>query len=164
MEGFDREKALRVWQRVRGVPEETRIAPLAEEELTDAAMLLSLSRRFPGPWGRRLQTMARQDREHAARLKGLLALTRGTSPGLRAGALPVERTESLLRRCLERKQRRTELYGAMRENPEFGSLWETLAVREGEHCLALLELLGAMHQPASPGNSPRNGRRQRRRQ
>ena len=144
MDTFDREKALRVWQRVRGTPEEPRIAQLIQEELTDAAVLASLSRRFPGSRGQRLAQMARQDREHAARLKGILSLTQGCTPRLRAAALPVERTDSLLRRCLERKQRRTELYGAMGSDPRFGSLWQTLAAREEAHCVTLLELLGTM--------------------
>lgn len=161
MDAFDREKALRVWQRVRGTPEELRLAQLAAEELTDAAALLSLARRISGSRGRRLEQMARQDREHAARLKGLLALTQGSVPRLRAGVLPVERTDSLLRRCLERKQRRTELYGAMGNNPEFGSIWNALAAQEEAHCSSLLELLGLMSRSDSPPHTRQPRHRQR---
>ena len=160
MDTFDREKALRVWRRVRGTPEEPRIPQLIQEELTDAAALESLASRFPGSRGQQLARMARQDREHAARLRGMLSLTQGGPLRFRAASLPLERTESLLRRCLERKQRRTELYGAMGNDPRFGSLWQTLAAREEAHCVTLLELLGTV---SPPDSAPRTRRPQRRR-
>lgn len=161
MEAFDREKALRVWQRVRGLPETPDLQALAEEALTDGAALLTLSRRFPDRRGQLLRQLSRQEQAHAGVLKGILAQTRGVAPRIRASAVKLERTESLLRRCREGMRHRLEIYTALSADPDWGKVYGTLAAQEQTQLLRLLELMGAIPPTNSP---PRNRQPQRRRQ
>ena len=144
MENIDREKALRVWQRVQSAPEAQDLGYLAEEALTDGAVLLRLSRRFQGQWRKRLWDMSRQEQHQGMVLKGIIAVTRGSSPGIRAERVNLVRTESLLRRCWQRMERRSRIYGTMAADPEFGRIYADFAAREDAHCRQLLLLLGTI--------------------
>ena len=116
MEVIDREKAARVWQRVRGTGIPTdggqSLRQLICEEQTDSAALQRLSYRFRGRQARLLRQLAEDERAHASCLKGILLQTEGSCPPINTVPPPLERTDSLLRRCCDRQQRRLKEYEA----------------------------------------------------
>ena len=162
MEAFDSSKVLRVWQRVRSAPESEVPDPraLAEEELTDAAALAALARRFTGNRRKGLEALAKQAQSHGAQLKGILALTQENAPEIRSGSLGLTQTESLLRRCGDRMHRRGVLYRSLESDPRFGRTYAALAAEEEAGSRLLLELLGSMPRPGIPRrNGPPQPRR-----
>ena len=144
METIDREKAARVWQRVKGEEEnrEKGLLALIAQEWTDAATYLQLSRRLTGKDSAVLRKMYEQEQSHTACLKGIYTLITGTHPKVRA--LPVSQadTESVLRRCYGREMQCLAQYEARAGDPEYGQVFARLAEQEREHCRLLLELLG----------------------
>ena len=89
MEGFDNEKAKRVWQRVQGTasaPQDVGydIRELVAKETEAAATYLQLSRRLQGKDSTTVRQMAEDERSHAAILKGICAMNTGTRPEVSA--------------------------------------------------------------------------------
>ena len=155
MDAFDREKAIKVWQRVRNGAENQNLGQLAEAALTDGVLLMRLSRRFQGTWRKRLWDMSRQEQQQGMMLKGMIALTRDTVPPIRAERIPLERTESILRRCWQSMVQRSQIYSAMTADSEFGRIYADFAAREEANCRQLLLLLGAMPGSDIPRRSGR---------
>ena len=153
MKAIDKERVLRVWQRVRSAPEVPDLRFLAAETLTAAVMLRTLSRRFRDYRRDILWEMAQQELSQGALLKGMIALTLGSEPGIRAEAVKLERTENLLRRCWEGMVHRSKVYSGLRTDPEFGRIYTHLAAREEEHSRQLLAILGAMGGSGTPRRS-----------
>lgn len=148
MEAYDPEKTARVWQRVRGEVEETPrhqgLMRLIAEEGTDAAVCLTLSRRFQGKQAQLLRRMSEEEQAHAACLKGIYTLLIGEQPAVKAAPLHQESTEATLRRCYGSQMRRLAEYEARAQDPEYGKVYEQLAAQEQDHCRQILELLGSL--------------------
>ena len=148
METMDKEKAARVWQRVKGEPEHPPMVQgllaLISEEWTDAATYLRLSRQFTGKENAMLRKLAQQEQAHAACLKGIYTLITGSQPGVRA--IPPEGTSvsNILRRCYGREMRCLAEYEARSTDPEYGRVFQGLAEQERQHCHMILEILGSL--------------------
>lgn len=155
MDTIDREKAARVWQRVRG---ENAAAPaptpqadithvltaLIAEEWTDAATYLHLSRHFQGQHSAALRRMYEQEQAHTACLKGIYTLITGNRPNVRAIQPELSDPETVLRRCYGREMRCLAEYEARSNDPHYGQVFARLAQQEQEHCSKILELLGSL--------------------
>ncbi len=154
MDTIDREKAARVWQRVRGenapapAPEQPAgtqgLLELIAEEWVDATTYLNLSRRFQGKPSAVLRKMYEEEQAHGACLKGIYTLISGSRPTVRAVPPAQENPETTLRRCYGREMRCLAQYEARSDHPEYGQVFARLAEQEREHCRRILELLGSL--------------------
>ena len=156
MDTIDREKAARVWQRVRGennamptpspVPQADfaqMLTALIAEELVDATTYLHLSRHFQGQHSAALRRMYEQEQAHSACLKGIYTLITGNRPNVRAVQPELSDPETVLRRCYGREMRSLAEYEARSSDPHYGQVFARLAQQEQEHCSKILELLGS---------------------
>ena len=148
MEGYDKEKAARVWQRVQGSVAEdpTRgLQGMIAEEWADAAVYLSLSRRVQGNHSAILRKMGQEEQAHMACLKGIYTL-QGTGRPEVPAPQPMEKApvSTMLRRCYGREMRCLARYEARANDPEYGQIFARMAQQEKEHCRLILELLGTL--------------------
>ena len=148
MEGYDKEKAARVWQRVQGSVAEdpTRgLQGMIAEEWADAAVYLSLSRRVQGNHAAMLRKMGQEEQAHMACLKGIYTL-QGTGRPEVPAPQPMEKApvSVMLRRCYGREMRCLARYEARANDPEYGQIFARMAQQEKEHCRQILELLGTL--------------------
>lgn len=148
MEGYDKEKAARVWQRVQGSVAEdpTRgLQGMIAEEWADAAVYLSLSRRVQGNHSAILRKMGQEEQAHMACLKGIYTL-QGTGRPEVPAPQPMEKApvSVMLRRCYGREMRCLARYEARANDPEYGQIFARMAQQEREHCRQILELLGTL--------------------
>ena len=152
MENYDAQMAARVWERVRGTPQEVPpAAPLREEdtiaaliagELAAAAVYARLAQGRDGWEGTLLRRLAGEERAHAACLKGVYRLITGRSAAVQAPPPAREAKEAALRRSYTRTLQALREYGARCASGEFGPAFTILAQQERAHCASLLELLG----------------------
>ena len=154
MEGYNREVAERVWQRVRhvqevqDVPEAVRdtqwLLDLIGQKWIGATTYLALSRRMQGKNSTLLHRMFEEEQTHAACLRGIYKLMTGTSPNVHSVPPAQEPAQTVLRRCYGREMRCLAQYEARSSDPEYGPVFTRLAAKEREHCMAVLELIGRM--------------------
>ena len=149
METIDREKAAKVWQRVKGEqpaprPEEG-LTEMIAQEWTDAATYLQLSRHFQGAQSVLLRKMYEQEQAHTACLKGIYTLTTGKRPAVKAVPPPQGDPEQILRRCYGREMQSLARYEARTGDAEYGQVFARMAEQEREHCRMVLELLGRVN-------------------
>lgn len=148
MNTFDRQKAERVWQRVRGSEEEKgedRAAELPElimNEWNAAAVYMQLARQMQPRQAQVLQQLSREKLAHAACLKGIYTLMTGERIVTRSPQPEQEPPELTLRKCYGREMRSLKEYEKRREDPEYGPVFTRMARQEREQCCRLLELLG----------------------
>ena len=151
MNTIDQQKAARVWQRVQEsnpTPKPERLDNLQElilNEWTAAATYQQLSRQLPQKEAAVLQRLSREEHGHGACLRGMYALVTGEKCALHTQQLNKEPVERVLRRCYGLEMRSLKEYEAKREDPEYGHIFARLAEQEREHCMALLEVIGAIH-------------------
>lgn len=151
MNGFDQQKASRVWQRVQQSgqsekqPERLEELPeLMMHEWETAAAYRQLARQFQGKENELYQCLARQEQRHAACLGGMHVLIHGEKcPAANPQPLrePPERT---LHRCYGIHLRALKAYESRGDDPEYGPVFSELARQEREHCFAVLELMGGL--------------------
>lgn len=151
MEGFDNEKAKRVWQRVQGtasVPQDVGydIRELVARETEAAATYLQLSRRLQGKDSTTVRHMGEEERSHAAILKGICAMNTGTRPEVSATVPQTGPVEVLLRRCYGGELQSVAEYERRSGDPQYGMIFRKMAEEEKSHCRHLLELLGRLEQ------------------
>ncbi len=123
---------------------------LIEEENTDAAIYLQLSRILQAGHKDMLHTMYQQELSHAACLGGIYTLMTGTRPHVPTPPIQVESLEQMLRRCYGREMRCLAQYEKRRSDPEYGKIFAKLVLQEQEHCRNLLKLLSSV----TPGKKP----------
>ena len=151
MDTIDQQKAARVWQRVREnepAQKPERLDNLQElilNEWTAAATYQQLSRQLPQKEAAVLQRLSREEHGHGACLRGMYALVTGEKCALHAQQLGKEPVERVLRRCYALEMRSLKEYEAKRDDPEYGHIFARLAEQEREHCMALLGVIGAIH-------------------
>ena len=151
MDTIDQQKAARVWQRVREnepAQKPERLDNLQElilNEWTAAATYQQLSRQLPQKEAAVLQRLSREEHGHGACLRGMYALVTGEKCALHAQQLGKEPVERVLRRCYALEMRSLKEYEAKRDDPEYGHIFTRLAEQEREHCMALLGVIGAIH-------------------
>lgn len=156
LEGIDRAKAARVWQRVKadGPPADHRgkelPAPLREEGLpeliagawTDGFLYTQVSRKLRGRKRELLQQMTRKKQAQCACLKGIYTLVAGRSPVVKAVKPAVGEPMAVLRRCYSSSLQALVRYEARATQGEYGQVFSQLARQEREIGRQILELLG----------------------
>lgn len=151
MNTIDQQKAARVWQRVqesKPAPTPDRLDNLQElimNEWTAAATYQQLSRQLPQKEAAVLQRLAREEHNHGACLRGMYALVTGEKCALLNRQMAKEPAERILRRCYALEMRSLKEYEAKSADPEYGHIFARLAEQEREHCVALLGVIGAIH-------------------
>lgn len=152
MQAYDPQKAARVWQRVQGQqespkPEERRddYQELVMNEALSAAACQQLARQMgQKDTAAALQRMAREERRHAACLRGMQVLVTGQRTELRLPQPETEPPERALRRCYAAALRSMRTYETRADDGEYGAVFAELARQEREHCCLILELLGGL--------------------
>lgn len=143
MEGFDVEKAARVWQRVaaRQVTDNGKeLLPLIMGAWTAAAAYRSLAQRMGGRAGRMLRRLFEDERSAAACLRGLYMIDTGRVPEPYTPAPVQGTTDAALRKCYGWARQSLAQYEAHAADPVFAKL----AQQKREHCKVLLELIGSL--------------------
>ena len=147
MDRIDREKAERVWQRVKGeakpMPERPPAEGLPEmiaAAWTDGAEYLLLAKKLKD--SPRLRHMAQQKKAQCDCLKGIYTLKTGKAPAVKAVPPEVGELAQSLRRCYGRSKKSFDRYEARSTDPEYGPVFASLALQEQEICRSLLEMLG----------------------
>jgi hypothetical protein len=156
MEYDDREKAARVWQRVRkqgdaaaeqlpSVEQNTQgLLALITQEWEAAVVYQQLLRQFSGQEAVLLRKLFEQKHAHAARLKGIYVLMTGQRPVIRSAPPTREPAQTVLRRCYGAELRRLQQYEERSGHPEYGEIFAGLAAAQRNHCSWILELLGSL--------------------
>ncbi len=156
MDGIDRAKAARVWQRVKAdapiadrreketksVPREEGLPEMIAGAWSDAFVYLQVSQKL---WGRKramLRSMAQKKQAHCACLKGIYTLVAGRPPVVRAVKPAVGEPISTLRRCYSGSVQSIARYEAWSTQSEHGQFFAELARQEREIGRQVLELLG----------------------
>lgn len=151
MNGYDPQKAARVWQRVQGQQEalkqtdpDDNLRELIMNEWIAASTYLKLARQMGAKEAAILQRLGREEQTHAACLKGIHTLMTGEKAGVQAPRTETEAPELTLRRCYAGEMRSLKAYEARSNDPEYGHVFASLAQQEREHCRAVLELIGGL--------------------
>lgn len=149
MNGFDQQKAARVWQRVQQAQPQGKqpghleeLPELMMNEWEAAAAYRQLARQFQGKEGETYQSLARREQKHAACLRGMHSLITGEKYPLQKLQSVKEPPERILRRCYGIHLRARKAYESHAEDPEYGPVFAELARQERELCVTVLELLG----------------------
>jgi len=145
MQGYDPQKAARVWERVRqGSPAslppvedpQPELSALAASELAQAAVLEHMAQKASTQRAQKLRQLARDCRKRSASVKGICVLL-----GLQS--LPATGSTSLpLTVCCQRSLELLEQYRRLTSLPHHGPLFAALAQQMIHHCLELTQLLG----------------------
>ena len=156
MEGYNREMAERVWQRVQQVQDVHNVAEpvqdtqwlldLITQKRVGAATYLTLSRRMQGKNSILLHRLFEEEQTHAACLRGIYKLITGMNPHTHSIPPAQEPAQVILRRCYGREMRCLALYEVHSADPEYGQVFARLAEQEREHCRSVLELLGRLQE------------------
>lgn len=126
------------------------LGELIAGEMSDAAAYRLLSRQLPGRAGAVLRSIAREETNHAACLKGIYTLITGRRPDIQVPPPEPKRPEIALRQCYGREMRCLAAYEAQSGNPEYGPAFTRMARQEQCHCAAVLELLGELSGAKEP--------------
>lgn len=151
MSNIDQQKAARVWQRVqesKPASKPDRLENLQElimNEWTAAATYQQLARQLPQKEAAVLQRLSREEHGHGACLRGMYALVTGEKCAVHNHQADKEPVERSLRRCYGLEMRSLKEYEAKCDDPEYGHIFVRLAEQEREHCMALLGVIGAIH-------------------
>ena len=150
---FDARKAERVWQRVQGEKREGTSAPRGEnlpalimEQLQLSESYFQMSRRCGSRDAAVYMRLAREAKAQAVCLKGILKLVSEKDAEIRIPPQQIPTEDTALRRWYGQELRLMTEYENRRVDPEYGPVFERMAVRSREHCCALLELIGRMGQ------------------
>ena len=149
MNGFDQQKAARVWQRVQQAQPQGKQPGQLEElpelmmrEWEAAAAYRQLGRQFPGKEGEAYRRMAQRELKHGSCLRGMQFLIGGERNPVPEPHPAKEPPERILRRCYGSHLRGMKAYEERADDPEYGPAFRELARQERENCMSVLELLG----------------------
>lgn len=147
MKDFNEEMAQRVWQRVRGEAEPVQslgnLQALLAGEVDAAAVYTRLAKALPDK-AVSFRKLSEDCRHIADCLMGIRFLESGQRPKVKPLPAKTERIEPLLRKCYFRCLQSAEQYEQRKYSREYGSVFMALAEKKREHCLILLEILGAL--------------------
>ena len=136
-----------VWQRVRAnreEPPQNDLRQLRAEAMELAAIYRSLSAQMAGKLQEQMKRLYAGERANAAALAGIGKLSRQGSENLKLWQPGKEEPSRLLERCYHRTRRCMTEYVARSADGEFGTVFERMAKREGEHCALIAEVLGSL--------------------
>lgn len=141
---MDREER-KIWERVmagRETEPEQSLAALYAAARQETEDFRTLAQRLSGSRREQAEALAVEAREKAAALGGLLAMEGGRPD---KGALPAhgsrERVDILLKRCYFRACRNCREYTSRMAQPEYGSVFRSLAQGEEGRCVRIARLL-----------------------
>ena len=136
-----------VWQRVRAHQEDgpkNDLRQLQREVMELTAIYRNLSSRMTGRPQELVKQLYAGERANASALAGIGVLSGNGGESLKRWQPGKEDPGKQLLRCYHRTRRCMTEYLARSAEPEYGLVFEKLAKREGEHCVLLAEILGAM--------------------
>ena len=149
MEGIDREKQRRVWERVQGsirqpeVPRQDNLKGLMYPVQENAAVYHSLSAQMGQREAEKLRRLHQEQRRCMACIKGICRL-RGEqvkAPVVQPAREPVRRA---LEKCYHREKRLWEAWEERSSDPDHGVVFVRLGQQAREHCVTILEILGEL--------------------
>lgn len=142
---MENSKERQVWQRVLASSGEQPHADL-RELMAWVVELLSVYRHLTaaasGPRRESLRRLYEGEKSNLGCLKGISVLSGGGGEVLKLWEPTKEPERKLLIRCYHRTRRCMVDYMSRSAEPEFGTVFRTLADRAGEHCVLIAELLG----------------------
>ena len=147
MENLESNMQQQVWQRVFARPEEARGEDLRTLLLT--AMELAAGYRYltgvlTGKQRERVRALQKGEAANAACLKGVAVLSGRGEEILKIWSPAKEPPRRLLEKSYHKTRRCMVEYMSRSAEPEFGTVFQKLADREGSHCAMLAELLGSL--------------------
>ena len=146
MEIPDSREQVKIWQRTRPLqpPVTEGLQTIASAALTAAAVYGNWSQRMQGPQREMLITLREQQIAAARCLKGIYRMATGV-PLQVVGSAPANQTmDAALRMNYGRSLKALRSYESRCTDQEYGAVFETLAMREREHCRKIAELMGML--------------------
>ena len=136
-----------VWQRVNACREEgpkNDLRQLQREAMELAAVYRMLLPQLTGYQREQVMKLQQGERANAAALAGIGKLSRTGGEQLKLWQPGKEDPAKLLERCYHRTRRCLTEYLARSAEAEFGTVFDRMAKREGEHCAVIAEVLGRL--------------------
>lgn len=146
MERIDKRAEQQVWQRVRSgelPPRQPEIQTLILAAMENDGAYRRLGTLVAGSLRRRVTELARQNQEDLLALEGIRVLSGGAVHRPRPQS-PKGTAAQLLKGCYHRTCRAVTEYTARMVDPEFGSLFQTLAHSAQNQALAIAQTLGEL--------------------
>lgn len=134
-----------VWQRVLARQEEPRgddLRVLLQGAMELAGCYRYLTTALPGPQKDRARALYEGEQANAACLRGISLLRHSPEETLKLWNPVREPVEKLLEKCYHRTRRAMIEYASRSGEPEFGTVFRSLAQREEQHCVWIAQLLG----------------------
>ena len=141
MENIDPKMAQRVWQRVTEGTARQSLKPLVYTLGETAMLYQKLSVQLKGGNSERMKQMANQTRKFAEALRGMGHL-RGEKIQVAQPKMTKDLDRHLPEKCCRRAQLLAQELESRNMDPEWGKVFEILAVNQWEDALFLLTLLG----------------------
>lgn len=141
----DRNVEKQVWQRVRSAAEEqpgNDLRQLHREAMELAAIYRGLVSHLTGKPQEQARRLYLGEKANAAALTGIAILSRQQGESLKLWQPGKEPARKVLEKCYHRSRRCMAEYMARSAENEFGTVFQKLAQREGEHCALIAQLLG----------------------
>ena len=143
----DRNLQQQVWQRVRSAAEEpgrNDLRDLQREVMELSAVYRGLVSQFTGRQQELVRRLYIGEKTNAAALAGIGILSRQPGEAVKLWQPGKEPARKLLEKCYHRSRRCMTEYMARSAENEFGTVFQKLAEREGQHCALIAELLGSL--------------------
>ena len=143
----DKTREGQVWQRVRSAAEEAPrndLRQLQREAMELAAVYRGLVAQLAGRQQEHARRLYLGEKANAHTLAGIGRLSRQQGEALKLWQPGKEQPGKLLERCYHRTRRCMTEYMARSAEGEFGSVFQSMAEREREHCAMIAELLGSL--------------------
>lgn len=148
MEGFDTEKAARVWQRVQGKEAPAAVGEGPAEVLFQthalAGQYLGLQRRMNGKAAGEVRELYRRQDRALACLKGIWLASGRTPPKLPPMTAGTGTARSILEGCAHRERRLRGALERLADDAEHGKIYGLLAQQAAQRQMAVLEILGEL--------------------
>ena len=149
MEKMETGREQQVWKRVFSPPVQAPREDLRMLQLT-ALELAAVYRNLAGVLSGKKKELARQlyegELDNATCLKGMCIISGAGEHQLKLPDPPKEPVRRHLAKSYHRTRRIMEEYTARSLDGEFGTVFQKMAQREGEHCVLISQLLGLAEQ------------------
>ena len=137
-----------VWQRVNGCcpPEGGDIRPLLLAAAETLGAYRQLAQLLTGGKRERMKGLLAVSRRSLEGLRGIQRMSGYPAEKLRTAAIPGESARRLLERSYHRALRQMTEYTARMLDPDYGTVFRTLADRERDAAVVLAELIGGLEE------------------
>ena len=103
-----------------------------------------LTRCFQGRKTEELCQMARESRAQGACLGGIFSLITGEPPRCQSPSPDSGTVQTRLKKAYARALHLLAAFDGKSKDPEYGPVFQRLAIRQQEHCRKILEILGSL--------------------